>query len=212
VNVPRLHVICTDDVLAREAFPGQAEEILAEGAGDVALHLRPRAVPVRSCLPWMPPLVRAATRSGGWLVVNGRVDLAVVGGAGAVQLGGGALPPSAVRRVVPVDVRIGVSVHGIDDARVAAEGGADYLLVGTIFPTPSHPGEPGVGVAAIEACAGIGLPVIAIGGIDAERLPAVLRAGAHGVAVIRAVWETDSPPAASVRLRRRIETLSEGGR
>ncbi len=211
MRVPRLHVICPDDVLARRTFPDRAGELLAGGEGEVALHLRPRAFPVRSCLGLMPELVRAAERGGGWLVVNGRVDLALVGGAGAVQLGRGALPAAAVRRLAPADVRIGVSAHGIAEARTAVEDGADYLLLGTIFPTPSHPGAPGDGVAAVRECAGLGLPLIAIGGIDADRVPAVLRAGAHGVAVVRAVWEAESPRAAATRLRRRIAAGSEGG-
>ena len=211
MTVPRLHVICPDDVLARSAFPHLAAELLADGDGDVALHLRPRSIPARACLARMPELLDAAERGDGWLVVNGRVDLALVGDAHGLQLGRGALPVSVVRRLVPPHVRIGVSVHGTVDARAAAAGGADYLLLGTTFPTPSHPGEPGIGVAGIERCAGLGVPLIAIGGIDAGRTPAVLRAGAHGIAVIRAVWESDSPSRASERLRRQIETVSKGG-
>lgn len=212
MTLPRLHVICPDEVLVRPAFPREAAALLEEAAGDVALHVRPRATPVRACLARLSELAAPAARGGGWLVVNGRVDLARVAGAHGVQLGRGALPPSAARRVLPPHVRIGASVHGIDEARAAVADGANYLLLGTIFPTASHPGAPGLGPAAIRGCAELGVPLIAIGGIDASRIPEVLGAGAHGIAVIRAVWEAESPPAAARRLRQRIEAGRAGER
>ena len=95
---------------------------------------------------------------------------------------------------------IGVSVHSLEDCRRAEGAGADYLLLGTIFPTPSHPGEPGAGLSLIARCAGSELPLIAIGGIDGSSVAEVLGAGAHGAAVIRAVWEAADPVLAVRRL------------
>jgi thiamine-phosphate pyrophosphorylase len=204
VRVPRLHVICPDAVLARPGFPDRAAGVLAACGEEVAVHLRPRELPASACLDAAHRLARAAEAAGGWLVVNGRVDLALAAGAQGVQLGRGALPIGAARRLLPDGVAIGASVHAAEEARVAAEDGADFLLLGTIYPTPSHPGLPAAGPGRIEECAFVGRPLIAIGGIDAARVPEVLRAGAHGVAVIRAVWEAREPGRAASDLRDRL--------
>ncbi len=179
--------------------------MLEAGGESVAVHLRPRSVPPARCLELASGLVPRADATGGWIVVNGRTDIACVAGAQAVQLGRGSLPIEAARRVLDETCAIGVSVHAPEESNEASSRGADYLLLGTIFPTPSHPGMPAGGPALIAACAGMGTPVIGIGGIDLESIGAVSSAGAHGVAVIRAVWQSDDPAAAVYRLVRILE-------
>jgi thiamine-phosphate diphosphorylase len=91
-----------------------------------------------------------------------------------------------VRAVAPPAFVIGRSVHSVDEA-VAAErdGGLDYLLFGTVFPTASKPGAAAAGVETLaRACAAVALPVLAIGGMTASTLAAVARAGAAGFAAI----------------------------
>jgi thiamine-phosphate diphosphorylase len=104
---------------------------------------------------------------------------------------------------------VGVSTHGLEESREASALGADFLLLGTIFSTPSHPGMPGSGVELISSCAGVGTPVIAIGGIDVQSVGPVISAGAHGVAVIRAVLERDDPAAEVRRLICALEEYTE---
>ena len=164
------------------------------------MHLRPRSVPPDRCLELASKLVPRADATGGWIVVNGRTDIARVAGAHAVQLGRGSLPIDAARRALDNSCLIGVSVHAPEESREATSLGADYLLLGTIFPTSSHPGMPAGGLGLVASCADAGLPVIGIGGIDAASIGPVISAGAHGVAVIRAVWESDDPAAAVHRL------------
>jgi len=164
------------------------------------VHLRPRRVSSLRCLELARELVPRAAVTGGWLVLNGRTDIACVTGAHAVQLGRGALPIDAARRVLDPDCAVGVSVHGAEESREASALGADFLLLGTIFSTPSHPGMPAGGEALISACADAGPPVIAIGGIDMDLIGSVNSAGAYGVAVIRAVWQADDPAGAVQRL------------
>lgn len=166
----------------------------------MAVHLRPRSVTPLRCLELARELVPRADVTGGWLVVNGRIDIARVTGAHAVQLGRGSLSIDAARRVLSPDCAVGVSVHGVEESREASALGADYLLLGTIFSTASHPGMPAGGVELIPACADAGPPVIAIGGIDVDSIGSISSAGAYGVAVIRAVWQTDDPAAAVRRL------------
>jgi len=125
------------------------------------------------------------------------VDVALVLGLGAVQLGARSLPPAAAREILGPEALLGVSVHGPDEAKKAEEGGADYLVVGTIFPSPSHPGRSGAGPERVAAVSGRSrLPALAIGGITPERVRAVRESGAHGVAVLSGIWDAEDPGAA----------------
>jgi thiamine-phosphate pyrophosphorylase len=95
---------------------------------------------------------------------------------------------------------IGRSVHSADEAARAVEEGADFLLVGNIYETASHPGRPAAGLALVRAAAALGRPVIAIGGVDAGRVREVRAAGAYGVAAISALWRAADPAAAALAL------------
>jgi thiamine-phosphate diphosphorylase len=101
-------------------------------------------------------------------------------------------------------------VRDAAEARVAAEEGADYAFLGTIFPTPSHPGHVGMGLEGLRAVVGQvppELPVVAIGGIDAARAADVLGAGAHGIAVVRGVWGSRDPAGAVRHYREAIASV-----
>jgi thiamine-phosphate diphosphorylase len=99
-----------------------------------------------------------------------------------------------------VDGWVGRSVHTAEEAARAVDEGADFLIVGAIYETPSHPGRPGAGLGLLRAAAALGRPVIAIGGIDPARAAEVRAAGAYGVAAITALWRTADPAAAALAL------------
>ncbi|MBT2285629.1 thiamine phosphate synthase [Paenibacillus polymyxa] len=109
-------------------------------------------------------------------------------------------------------LRLGVSVHSIDEAKIAEERGADYLFFGHVYSTNSKPDlEPRGLYALAEVCSGVSIPVMAIGGIEPENIHAIRSAGAQGVAVISNVWASDSPDRAAASLRQAIvatESLS----
>jgi thiamine-phosphate diphosphorylase len=151
--------------------------------------------------------VKERVRGRAWVVVNDRVDVAVAAEADGVQLGGWSLPIEDARRVA-VQLRFGVSVHSAIEAESAAnDGGADWVVLGSIYPTSSHPGGATVGPEAIGTAArGAGAPIIAIGGITPENVDEVLQFGAHGVAVISAIVGAPSPRAAAARFRGAIDT------
>jgi thiamine-phosphate diphosphorylase len=126
------------------------------------------------------------------------VALAV--GAAGVQLGQGSLEPEDARRLNP-GWWIGRSVHDLREAEAAHAGGADYLLVGPVFPTATHPDRPPLGLARLKEIVGLGLPIIAIGGVTPERMPELMAGAAiHGVAAIRALWHAADPADAARRL------------
>ena len=191
--IPRLHVVTDDRILAREDFPAAALEVLEAGGARIALHVRGPRTSGRAHYRAAAELVRPARRAGAWLVVNDRVDVALVLGIRRVHLGGRSMPAPAARRLLGPDARVGRSVHsaaetGGDDGRI------DYLFAGTVFATPSHAGNPPNGLGVVRAVAGASpVPVVGIGGITAGRAGQVFSAGARGVAVIRAVWDAPSP-------------------
>ena len=188
--LPRIHAISDAEVLALDDL-GVRAAALAAGGSAVALHARDHAATTRVLIAAAERFVALARPPEAAVFVNGRPDVAAALGAHGVQLSGSDLAPRDARRVFPSGW-IGRSVHSIEEASAAADDGADYLMVGTIYPTPGHPGQ-GSGVALVTACATLGLPVIAIGGVTAARVPELVAAGAYGVAAIRALWHAGDP-------------------
>ena len=200
MNVPLLHVIATDEVAEAPTFQADAEDLIAAGRDRIAFHLRLRRTSGRDFHDLAARLGGVAADSGAWCVINDRVDVALTAGAQAVQLGRGALPLDAVRRIRETQLAIGASVHSADEARRRATEGADFLVVGSVFSTATHPDRVPAGPALVTSCVEAGLPVVGIGGIDAGNARQVLEAGAVGIAVIRAVWQAENPVEEALRL------------
>lgn len=120
------------------------------------------------------------------VLVSSRCDLALAVEAAGVHLPEGDLPVAAARRLLPRPRLVGRSVHSLAAALEAEAEGADYVIFGPVFETPSHPGRPPAGLEALRLVAGtVRIPVLAIGGVDAARAEDCLRAGAAGFAAIR---------------------------
>lgn len=139
---------------------------------------------------------------GALLIVNERADVAAAAGADGVQLGEQALPVAAARSLVGLGALIGRSVHSEDGAEEAAADGADFLVVGTMYATRSHPGAVPAGPALVRRIARrCQLPLIGIGGISPDNAAEVLRAGALGIAVITSVLGAPHPGEEAQRLK-----------
>lgn len=190
--VPRLHAVTDDRVLALPDFLDRARA-LAVGP-DVAIQLR-GSLPGRALLALADALRPVTAAAGAMLVINDRLDIARLSGADGLHLPARGLPLARVR-AHPDGLRlVGRSAHAAADARAALTDGADYVFLGNIWPTASHPNRPALGPAALgtvtPAC------VIAIGGVTAARAAEARAAGAYGVAAIRAVWDAPDPAAAA---------------
>lgn len=196
--LPRLHAITDADVLAAPDFGVRAAAIAAAGPA-VALHARDRTAGGAALARAAERMLALARPPEAAVFVNGRPDVAAALGAQGVQLAGDDLAP-ADARVVLGHGWIGRSVHSAGEARTAVAEGADFLLVGNVYETPSHPGRPAAGLDLVRAAAALGRPVIAIGGIDAARAAEARDAGAYGVAAIRALWAAADPAAAALAL------------
>lgn len=190
-RIPRLHLVTDDEVLGRSGFAAEAERVLRAGGGRIALHLRGPGLSGRALWKVAAPLREIAHRTGSLLLINDRIDVALACGAG-VQLRTVSIPVARARRLLPGGV-LGVSVHTPGEARRAAVEGADFVLVGTLYETVSHPEGPVAGIAIVSALRDLSIPVIGIGGVTVERATEVVAAGGHGVAVIRGVWEAPDP-------------------
>ena len=121
------------------------------------------------------------------LIVNDRVDVARAAGADGVQLTARSLPASIVRRVCGSEFLIGASTHSREEAQAARDGGADFVVFGPVFETESKRAfGPPQGLEKLRDVARAldEFPVLAIGGITLENIPACLSAGARGVAGI----------------------------
>ena len=188
--LPRLHAI-TDERIARRA--DLAEALAALSNLPLAAHARGHLLSGREHYELA---VRLSARSAVRLFVNDRLDIALAAGAEGVQLSRSGLLPMDARRLAP-DWWIGCSVHSPDEARTARDWGADYLLVGPVYHTTTHPTASPLGLEALGAIVQLGLPVIAIGGVTPERARELAAAGAYGVAAIRAIWDAADPQAAA---------------
>jgi len=149
--------------------------------------------------------------AGATFIVNDRLDLALALGADGVHLGQDDLPPAAARPLLRPGMILGLSTHSLEQARAAQAAGADYVAVGSMFPTGTKPDFQLVGPELIGKLRGeIGVPLIGIGGITHDNVAQVIRAGADGVAVISAVCAAPDPEAATRRFLGLIDAAGGG--
>ncbi len=167
------------------------------GAG--AVQLREKDGPARETVELGRAVLEITRPAGIPLIVNDRVDLALVLDAEGVHVGQNDLPAPEVRRLIGPDRWLGVSVTTIEQTRKALADGADYLGAGDVFGTASKSdaGEP-IGLDGLREIVALAhVPVVAIGGVTLGNTPSVIRTGAAGVAVISAVFGADDPEQAT---------------
>ena len=181
----------------RATSPRPPVEVVEEclGAGLRAVQLREKDLEVRELLALATPLREATRHHAARLLVNDRADVALAVGADGVQRTHASLPVAALREITPPGFLIGASAHSTAEAREAAAQGADFVVFGPVYDTPSKRGYgPPQGLAALEAAAAAATrPVLAVGGITPERVGEVRAAGAAGVAVISAIYGAARP-------------------
>ncbi len=140
-------------------------------------------------------------------IVNDRLDVALAVDADGVHVGQDDLPAALARRLMGRGKILGVSVASVEEARLAAADGADYVGASPIFATPTKTdAPPPIGIEGLRALVGAGrLPVVAIGGINATNAAALIEAGAAGLAVVSAIISAEAPESAARGLRTIID-------
>jgi len=205
--------LCTDARRERGDLAEFAEAALAGGV-DI-IQLRDKGSPgeqqfgpleARQELDALEVLADAARRHNALLAVNDRADIAVASGADVLHLGQDDLPLAIARDIIGRRPLIGRSTHDATQTVAAVTEAVDYFCVGPCWPTPTKPGRPAPGLDLVRTTAELATdkPWFAIGGIDEQRLPEVLAAGAHRIVVVRAITGAEDPTATAQRLKARL--------
>lgn len=202
--------LCTDARRERGDLAEFADAALAGGVDVIQLRDKGSAgerefgpLEARDELVALEVLADAAHRHGALLAVNDRADIALAADADVLHLGQDDLPLPIARRIIGPRPLIGRSTHDATQLAAAVAEPVDYFCVGPCWPTPTKPGRaaPGLDLVREAAVTGTAKTWFAIGGIDEDRLPEVLAAGARRVVVVRAITAADDPRAAASRLK-----------
>lgn len=190
-----------------DGVDGLVAAVEAAVAGGVdAVQLREKDMPSEELLP-LARRLRPATEGQALLLVNGPLAVALAAEADGVHLPEDLPPVERPRR----NFLIGRSVHSLKAARRAEAEGVDYIIAGPVYETRSHPGREPAGLALIqEVTRSVRTPTLAIGGVTAERVDEVVRAGASGVAVISAILAQPDRQAATAEIRHALDVAWVG--
>ncbi|MDP9742232.1 UNVERIFIED_ORG: thiamine-phosphate pyrophosphorylase [Bacillus sp. B2I3] len=140
------------------------------------------------------------------LIINDRMDIALAVGADGIHIGQDDLPLPVVKKMVPEDMIVGVSVSTLEEALEAERNGADYIGVGSVFPTKTKQDATLMALEDLgEICRGVSIPAVAIGGITADNISALSDSGLSGTAVVSAIMNADNPKTASESLLKIIK-------
>lgn len=202
--------LCTDARRERGDLAEFADAALAGGVDIIQLRDKGSAgeqkfgpLEARQELEALAVLADAARRHGALLAVNDRADISRAAVADVLHLGQDDLPLDIARDVIGPEPVIGRSTHDAGQVAAAIAEPVDYFCVGPCWPTPTKPGRsaPGLDLVRQTAALAPAKPWFAIGGIDAQRLPEVLAAGARRVVVVRAITGAEDPQAAAADLK-----------
>ncbi len=200
-----LYAITDEKLIPRDGFLRVVESAILGGVN--ILQLRDKTTPDRELLPLARELKALCDERGVLFIVNDRLNVAAELGAG-LHLGDEDAPVSVARERLGPSAIIGRSCH--DSVALAIEAqkqGASYAAFGPIYPTPTKPGQPGIGTEIMpEAKQALDIPVAAIGGIDETNIKEVAAKRPWAICVIRAVFARPDPGEAAARLRLALDT------
>ncbi len=210
MSIGRLHVL-TDYRFQQRLGHDAMARLAIEGGADT-IQFRQKHGGIRHKLYSVQRTAEVCAEAGIPLIVDDHLDLMLAVGAAGVHLGQTDLPVGIARRILGANVVIGATANTTAQAMAAVEAGADYIGFGPVFPTASKANPASIrGLAGLEdVCQAVGIPVIAIAGITADRVGPVLEAGAYGVAVMRAITGARDPSAATHAFRQAIDAAVGG--
>ena len=188
--LPRLYLITDRHNTSDRPLQSVIQESLV--AGTTLFQLREKDLNTQQLLSLAQDLLREARQQHAMMLINDRIDIVKAIGADGVHLRSDSLSIQQARQILGPQSLIGKSTHNLDEVLTASAEGADFVVLGPIYDTPSkRTFGPPIGLAALkEACQQCTLPIFAIGGITPEHAQSVREAGAYGVAVISAILQS----------------------
>lgn len=207
----RMYVI-TDELLIEKNCGGLTLEEAVHAAirgGATIVQIREKELGGGEFLKRAARVLDVCREHGVPLIVNDRVDIALVIGADGVHVGQEDMGVEAVRRLMGDGAIIGVSAKTVEQARAAEKGGADYIGAGAIFPTGTKSDSSVIGLDGLRAvCRAVSIPVVAVGGLNASTVKRALTEGeANGVAVVSAAFGSPDVQSAAAALRKIVNTV-----
>jgi thiamine-phosphate pyrophosphorylase len=183
------------------------EEVLAGGVR--AVQLREKDLPANTFLRWAEKFRSLTARYGARLLINDRLDVCLAVGADGIHLRADSLPVPVARKILGPDRLIGQSAHTVSEVIDAQREGADFVVLGPVYDTPSKRsmGRP-LGLSVIRSAASrVSIPVFAIGGIRLDRISDVIQGGGQGVAVISALLRAPNPREAAAAVLSELKSV-----
>lgn len=161
--------------------------------GATVVQLRDKSASTRELYNYASELRKLTEAAGVMLIINDRIDIALAVGADGVHLGQEDISLEVAKRVLGRNYIIGISATNLDEAIEAAKGGADYIGLGPIFPTPSKDdAAPPMGIDGLMSVkTAVDVPIVAIGGLSRDNIEDTVKAGSDGIAVISAITSAD---------------------
>jgi len=203
-NLTGLYVIIDTDTLGLKGEVDAARKAIDGGAK--VIQLRDKQHSKGELLAIAQKLADLCHKSNALFIVNDYLDIALTSEADGVHIGQGDLPPSVIRKELPVDKVIGLSTSTVAEARKAEAEGVDYVAIGSIFPSPTKPKATVVGLERLrQVRKAISIPIVVIGGINRQNIGEIIKAGADSAAVISAVLNQKDMESAARQLVKEIE-------
>ncbi|MGN0035546.1 MAG: thiamine phosphate synthase, partial [Coriobacteriales bacterium] len=201
-----IYFVTDRDLMSTNTLEEAVEQAVAGGA--TLVQLREKTASSREFFDVATRVKAICDERDVPLVVNDRMDIALAVGAAGVHLGQDDVPMAVARRVCGPDMLIGISASNLDEALEAQAAGADYLGVGAMFATAT---KTDADLTTIEElgriCRTVDIPVVAIGGINAERIPLLAGSGVDGLAIVSAIIAQPDIEQATRRLRAAFEAI-----
>ena len=207
-HIPGLYAIIDTQALKGRSHLEVASQIIRGGAKTI--QLRDKLLSKKELLPIAQRLKNLCAEHNVLFIVNDYLDIALAADADGLHLGQNDLPTKVARRLLPIDKILGCSTTTVEQAITAESDGADYIAVGSIYPTTSKETAKVIGLDGLcQIRQAVTLPLVAIGGVTKDNAAEVIAAGASSVAVISAILQAESPEEAARQIVARLEVQSE---
>ena len=198
-----LYFIASSELVLEKPLDYVVREAIAGGVDIV--QLRDKRLPAAEVYRLALKLKDITESKNVRLIINDRVDIALAVDADGIHLGQSSLPLPVVRRLVGHGMTIGVSTHGMEEAKRAEKEGADYVTFSPIFPTHCKPGQAPQGIDALLSIKqALGIPVVALGGINEQNISQVVHGGITNVAVMSLLMHAPAPKGTASVLKKKI--------